>query len=108
MRVLEEHALDRRLAGRAHAHLGLDDGAVGQLGAQVGVVEGDGKDAAAELQQARCLLDRDEERPLLLRERREKQVAERHAVQVLALVGLEAVVEEALSKRPLNSTEPVN
>ena len=63
------------------------------------VVEGHGKDATADVEEPRGLLDRTQERSLLLRERGEEQVAERHPVQLLALLGLEPVGEEAHQSR---------
>ena len=97
--VFEVDALDRRLARGAHVDLFFDDAAVGELGAQMGVIEGHRENAPADLQEARRFLDGTKERSLLLRERGEEEVAEGHAVELLALIGLEPMREEPHQRR---------
>jgi len=65
----------------------------------MGVVEGDRDHPTADAEKPRRLLDGTEERSLLLRERREEEVPEGHAVQLLALVGRETVREELHERR---------
>jgi hypothetical protein len=93
--ILEIDALDSRLAGRAHVDLFLHDTAVRELRAKMRVVEGHRQDPAPDLEKSRGLLHCTKERSLLLRQRRKKEVAEGHPVQLLALVGLEPMREEA-------------
>src|SRR5712691_4276363 len=61
----------------------------------MGVVEGDRENAATDPEKPRRFLHRAQEGALLLRQRGEEEVAEGHAVQLLALVGLEPMREEA-------------
>jgi len=71
----EVDAVDRRLPDSAHVDLFLDDASIGELGAEMGVVEGDGRT------RPRILSRRDASRPakersLLLRQRGEKEIGE--------------------------------
>ena len=59
------------------------------------VVEGYRQHATADPEEARRLFDRPKERPFLLGERREEEIAERHSREVFALLRLEAMREEA-------------
>src|SRR5207253_4105206 len=81
--VFQVDALDRGLAGRADVDLFLDHTPVGKLRAEMRVVEGYRKDAATDAEEPRGLFDRAEERSLLLCERGQEQIAERHPVQLL-------------------------
>ena len=65
--ILQIDAFYRRLADRADVDLLFDDAAVGELRAEMRVVEGDRQDPTADPEQSRRLLHRAKERSLLLR-----------------------------------------